>query len=166
MPVIVVLPRRPLNPGVDTLMLPGTDTEIEDKAVESGKKPGHRRYSLAFKECFPGTQFYLHIGVGGGSVLGMNVADGVFLRRVRRGKKLLDSIEENGDFLVVLLDLAGPLAVRGEELAEPDEGAHDGEAHLNGTITAEHGAKHGNTLLGEGVRQRAAKHAARRYHIL
>ena len=30
-------------------MLPGTDTEIKDKAVESGKKPGNRRYSPAFK---------------------------------------------------------------------------------------------------------------------
>ena len=30
-------------------MLPGTDTDIKDKALESGKKPGNRRYSPAFK---------------------------------------------------------------------------------------------------------------------
>ena len=30
-------------------MLPGTDTDIKNKAGESGKKPGNRRYSSAFK---------------------------------------------------------------------------------------------------------------------
>lgn len=30
-------------------MLPGTDTDIKDKAGESGRRPGNRRYSPAFK---------------------------------------------------------------------------------------------------------------------
>jgi hypothetical protein len=63
---------------------------------------------------------------------------------------------ENGvEFGVVALlhfhDLAPQIFVRGEHGADLEEGAHDGDVHLNGAIAVEDAGEHRHTLLGEGV---------------
>jgi hypothetical protein len=52
-----------------------------------------------------------------------------------------------------LIELPRQFLVRREHLAEPDEGAHDRDVHLDGTPAPQNAGEHGHALLGEWVRQ-------------
>jgi hypothetical protein len=83
------------------------------------------------------------------SAFGLRLAGGVF------GDELLDGIEDDGELLVVFaldgLDLFGEIAIGIHEPAELDEGAHDGDVHLDGPLGTKDAGEHGDALLGEGV---------------
>ena len=64
------------------------------------------------------------------------------------------------------LQLAGEFGIGAQHLAEADEGAHDGDVHLHGAITAQDAGKHGDTLFGECHGGGSAEFAEARYHIL
>src|SRR5258708_4303863 len=78
--------------------------------------------------------------------------DGVFLQRVRRSKQLMHRVEQDGNLLVMFFDLAGKVPVGSKDLAELYKGAHDSDVDLDGTLAAERAGKHGDAVLGEGVR--------------
>ena len=87
-------------------------------------------------------------------------ADAGFWRCWWWGHELPDGLEHDGKLLVVLaqlafelVELASQVFVGGHELAQPHEGAHDGNVNLDGAVAVEDAGEHGNTLLGEGVRQ-------------
>src|SRR6185503_8566570 len=90
--------------------------------------------------------------------VGSDVADWVFPWRVRRRQKLLDEVKERGNLTIVLLDLAGQVAVGGENLADLHEGPHDGDVHLNGALAAKHAGQHRHAEFGEDVRRLSEAH--------
>jgi len=57
---------------------------------------------------------------------------------------------EHGIEVPVLLDPAREVGIGGQEPAEPDEGAHDGDVDVDGAGAAQHAREHGDALLGEG----------------
>jgi len=73
----------------------------------------------------------------------------------RRSDELADGVEDDAELAVVFFlhfpDLLGEVAVGIHEAAELDEGAHDGDVHLDGPLGPQHAGKHGHALLGEGV---------------
>ena len=86
------------------------------------------------------------------------------LWRLGRSNELLDRFEDNREFLVVFLlerfDLARQVAVAVHQTAELYKGAHDCDIYLYGTRAAQHAGKHGDALLGKGIRAVAAATAA------
>jgi len=83
------------------------------------------------------------------------------LRR-RRMHELSDGREDGGDRLIVrgelfiepsleLCESACQFLVRAEQLAQLHEGAHDVDAHLDGTWAVENRGGHDRPVLGEGV---------------
>ena len=58
-------------------------------------------------------------------------------------KAVEDEVEAWGDFLGVAVGI--------HEATELDEGAHDGDVHLDGAPGAQYAGEHGHALLGEGV---------------
>ena len=81
------------------------------------------------------------------------------------GLQHLTKSGENGvEFGVVALlhfhDLAPQIFVRGEHGADLEEGAHDGDVHLDGAIAVEDAGEHGNAVFGESVRKVATAAAA------
>jgi hypothetical protein len=73
--------------------------------------------------------------------------DSVLLRRLGRGHKLADGLQDAGDGLVV----------GGECLAQFDEGAHDIQAHFYRARRVEDGSCHQRPVLGESERHRRGK---------
>jgi hypothetical protein len=77
----------------------------------------------------------------------------------RRFHQLADGFEDNLEFLVVLAELvfelfqlAGKVFVGGQQLAQADEGAHDGDVDLDGAAAAQDAGEHGDAQLGKGER--------------
>jgi len=54
----------------------------------------------------------------------MDIADRMFLWRIRRRQELPQRVEQDGDLPVVLLDFAGQIPVRGKDFAQFDESPH------------------------------------------
>ena len=69
------------------------------------------------------------------------------------GELLLDACLE-------LIETAGELLVRDQELPQLHEGAHDIDAHLDGAGAVEHGGGHDGAVLGESVGKIASTTAA------
>ena len=73
--------------------------------------------------------------------------------------ELFDGIEHLRELLVVAgfhgLDAQSKVAVRVHQAAQLHKRAHDGDVDLNRTLGAQYAGKHGDTLLGEGVRNGA-----------
>src|SRR5258708_31623651 len=86
-----------------------------------------------------------------------NAALGTRSSRVVFRYQAFDGVEHHGELLVVLLlhclDLARELAIGIHQAAKLDEGAHDGDVHLDCARGAEHAREHDDALLGEGIRQ-------------
>jgi len=65
--------------------------------------------------------------------------------------ELADGIEDDAELAIVFpldfLHLAGESGIRGKHLAEADEGAHDGDVHLDGARSPQNTGQHGNALL-------------------
>jgi hypothetical protein len=89
----------------------------------------------------------------------------------RRVHELTDRREDGGDRLVMsgellldacleLIETAGEFLVRGEELPQLHEGAHDIDAHLDGAEAVECGGGLDGAVLGEGVGKITATAAA------
>jgi hypothetical protein len=78
--------------------------------------------------------------------------------RSRRLHELTDGIEEGLDMSIMarhdLLQfgkLSRQLFVRRHDVAQPDEGADDKHAHLDGVRTIEHVGRHDCPMLGKGI---------------
>ncbi len=83
----------------------------------------------------------------------------------RRGcfDQLLDRLEDvlNAATLLALppfelIESPGKFFVGGEELAEANESAHDGDVYFDGTLAGKDAGKHGYPLFGEGIRAETA----------
>jgi hypothetical protein len=86
------------------------------------------------------------------------------------GDKALDRVKDDAELFVVFrferVNPAGQVAIGVHEAAQLDKGAHDGDVDLDGAGGAEDAGKHGDALLGKGIRGGTAKPAATRYHRL
>jgi hypothetical protein len=99
-------------------------------------------------------------------ILFIRVEADAALRRDGLGKeKLVDGFDDRGYLLALLLlpaadllDRVRQVFVRGEDLAEPHEGAHDENVHAHCPIAFENRLEHGNAEFGEGVRASAEPH--------
>ena len=73
---------------------------------------------------------------------------------------MADSFEEGADAGVVVFDFAlqfgefsGEFFVGGEDFAQADEGAHDGDVDEDGAFGAQDAGEHGDALFGESVKR-------------
>jgi hypothetical protein len=72
--------------------------------------------------------------------------------------ELFDRFEDDGELLVVFplqsFNLSGKVTVGIHQPAQLDEGPHNGDVDLDRALRAKNAGKHGDALLGEGIRKR------------
>jgi len=79
--------------------------------------------------------------------------------RENRGYRLVMPLE----FLLELVELAGQLGARGEDLAQLHERTHDVNAHRDGTTAVKNGGDHDGAVLGEGERRERGNRSVLRF---
>lgn len=83
--------------------------------------------------------------------MGSDVTDRVFLWMGWLRQQLFDGIKKHGNLAIMLLHFSREVFIRGEYLSDFDEGADDGDIHLNSTFAAKYTGKHGDAMFSEGV---------------
>lgn len=76
--------------------------------------------------------------------------------------QLANGLEQSPDALIVAFDLpfqicqsGGQFLMKRQRLAQAHKGPHDGDVDSNGSLAAENAGKHGNAMLGNGIRPRS-----------
>ncbi len=76
-------------------------------------------------------------------------------RRFGRSHQLPNRVEHHSELLVILafhrIEAASQIAMGCQDCAQLDEGAHDGDVHLDCAGTAQDAGEHGHALLNEGI---------------
>ncbi len=71
-----------------------------------------------------------------------------------RDHEFVQRVEDNAELSVVfrlqLGQFLGELCVAVKHLTQLNEGAHDGDVHIDGAFAVQHGREHGDALFGEG----------------
>lgn len=87
----------------------------------------------------------------------MRIKSNLRLRLDRRFHELLDCLKDDSKFAVMLffkrIKPSGQVLIGGDHFAQLDEGPHDGDVDLDGAFAMQDAGKHGDALLGKGVRR-------------
>lgn len=95
-----------------------------------------------------------------GSTIAAMEADPAAVGGCVGSSELTDRCDDGGQLLVVVTctgvefgKLGGERSVIGHELAQPDKGPHDMNAHRHGVWRIKHVGRHQGAMLGESVRR-------------